>query len=126
VGDLVISANGSIVHKYDDLLKSIRNSKVGDELKLTCSRDKKTVEITIKMAERPKPKENAESGGESENASPITGTRRTAVNKHAMNSQEHSVDKQQIAKISKVQTARSTAVSIAQKISAIPGLASTA
>ena len=66
VGDLVISANGSIVHKYDDLLKYIRNTKVGDELKLTCSRDKKTVEITIKMAERPKPKENA--GGESENA----------------------------------------------------------
>ena len=56
-------------------LKYIRNTKVGDELKLTCSRDKKTVEITIKMAERPKPKENA--GGESGKRQAITGTWRT-------------------------------------------------
>lgn len=75
VGDLVISANGMIVHKYDDLLKMIRNSKVGDELKLTCSRDKKTVEVTIKMAERPKPAAATEGATAGSSARPTPQSR---------------------------------------------------
>ncbi|MEC9092132.1 MAG: PDZ domain-containing protein [Planctomycetota bacterium] len=55
--DIIVSANGKILHLYDDFTKEIRNSKIGSELKLVCSRNKKTVEITIKLGKRPKPKE---------------------------------------------------------------------
>lgn len=55
VNDIVISVDGEIIHSYDDLLRKIRNSKVGQQLKLVCSRDKKTVNISLKMGQRPKP-----------------------------------------------------------------------
>ena len=58
VNDIVISANGDILHSYDDFLRKIRNAKVGAELKLVCSREKKTVNVKIKMGQRPKPQGN--------------------------------------------------------------------
>ena len=62
VNDLVVSANGEILHSYDDFLKMIRNSKVGDELKLVCSREKKSIDVKIKMGKRPEPNNNQASG----------------------------------------------------------------
>ncbi len=55
VNDIVISANDNILHTYDDFLKIIRNSAAETKLKLTCSREKKTVDIALTMGVRPKP-----------------------------------------------------------------------
>ncbi|MEX2217446.1 MAG: PDZ domain-containing protein, partial [Phycisphaerales bacterium] len=53
--DIVIAVNGATVHSYNDFMTQVRKRTAGDTVKLTLSRERKTVETDLKLAQRPAP-----------------------------------------------------------------------
>ena len=53
-GDIIIAADGYPIHKINDLLNYLQDSKsVGDKIVLTIIRDGKTIQITLILQQRP-------------------------------------------------------------------------
>jgi putative serine protease PepD len=52
-GDVITKADGTDIHTSDDLLNVVQAKKVGDELKLTVSRDGSRKDITVTVGESP-------------------------------------------------------------------------
>ncbi|MCS6859802.1 MAG: PDZ domain-containing protein [Abditibacteriales bacterium] len=53
VGDLITAVDGKPLKNYNELVEMIRSKKAGDKLKLTITREGKSVEITVTLEDRP-------------------------------------------------------------------------
>jgi photosystem II stability/assembly factor-like uncharacterized protein len=62
VGDVVLSADGNSVLSYRELQTAIDKHVVGDVLRLTVSRERKSVNLELTLAKYPAPKENRRPG----------------------------------------------------------------
>lgn len=55
VGDIVLAVNGKTVHSYAGFLTEIRKRLAGDKVRIEVSRKRKSVEVMLTFARRPKP-----------------------------------------------------------------------
>ena len=55
--DIVIAVNGKTILSYDALTKAIDAGQVGDTIKLTVARDRKAIQVQLKLGKKPKPKQ---------------------------------------------------------------------
>jgi S1-C subfamily serine protease len=49
VGDIIIAANGEKIADGPTLMSAVDDAKTGDTMKLTVIRDRRTMELTLKL-----------------------------------------------------------------------------
>ncbi|NOU72722.1 PDZ domain-containing protein [Paenibacillus sp. LMG 31458] len=50
--DVILNVNGTVISSTDDITKAVQAAAVGDELKITISRDGQTKDVTVKVGNR--------------------------------------------------------------------------